>query len=103
MFAEYKKNHDTWLNSLSAKDIHQENKRRKLVHERKLKFAEKKIKLNLIKELKDPKITTPPKSPYAYYAMKRMSEEGAGKIGLDKLEKYVFEWEKLTSEDKQVM
>lgn len=85
---------------MTPKVIYQENKRRRLVHEHKLKSAEKKLKLKLIK---DPSITPPPKTPYAYYIMKRMNDEGTEDIGLNKLEQYAFDWEKLTLEDKQVM
>ncbi|CAB4376024.1 HMG-box [Rhizophagus irregularis] len=95
---EYKKVHDEWSKLLTPKVISQENKRRRLVHEHKLKSAEEKLKLKLIK---DPSITPPPKTPYAYYIMKRMNDDGTENIGLDKLEEYVFDWEKLTPEDKQ--
>ncbi|GBB88175.1 hypothetical protein RclHR1_01470023 [Rhizophagus clarus] len=97
LYSEYKKRHDIWLSSLTPRDIIQENKRRKLMFKNDLASEKKKKKLRLIK---DPNFPTPPKTPYIYFAMKRM-DEGSGRIGLDKLEELVFDWKRLTFEDKK--
>lgn len=98
MFLEYKRRYDIWLSSLTSKDIIQENKRRRLIFENNLTSGKGKKKLRLIK---DPNFPTPPKTPYIYFAMERMGEEGSG--GLKKLEELIFEWKKLTPDDRKVM
>jgi hypothetical protein len=93
--SDYKERYDKWLSKLTPKEIFQENERRKLESE----FKKKKVKL-----IKNPKsLPTPPKTPYIFFAMKRMNEGRSERVGIKKLEELVFEWNKLTSEDKKVM
>ncbi|RIA89556.1 high mobility group box domain-containing protein [Glomus cerebriforme] len=87
MATEYEKIHEAWLNSLTSKQIVQENRRRRLT----AKLGKKKPKM-----IKDPRTPNPPKTPYIMYVTKRMKEEE----GID-IKLLFDEWENLSSEEKK--